>query len=65
MPFGGESALAKLQAIAYAPVPSLELYTIERSVCVEPLLRKLLTKSPGMRHSTAAELREDMKKLLR
>ncbi|HYK90853.1 MAG TPA: protein kinase [Acidobacteriota bacterium] len=64
LPYGGESAVAKLQAIIHVPVPSLDPYGIERSMCVEPVLTKLLAKSPETRHSSAAELREDLKRLL-
>ncbi len=64
LPFRADSAIAQLQAIIHAPVPPLGSYGIERSHSVEPILNKMLAKSPGMRHSSAAELREDLKKLL-
>ena len=63
LPFASDSSYAKLQAIVHKPTPSLSQYGIENANTLDLMMTKLLAKSPAKRHSCAAELREDIKKL--
>ncbi len=64
LPFAADSTIGKLQAIIHTPVPPLSRYGVERSGLLEPILNRMLAKSPDKRHGSAAELRADLQKLV-
>jgi len=65
LPFQRESAAATLYAIVNEPVPYLGLYQIEDADRLEPVMRRLLEKSPEDRYRDAVELKKDLKQLLK
>ncbi|MDA2934782.1 serine/threonine protein kinase, partial [Acidobacteria bacterium AH-259-D05] len=65
LPFQRESVTATLYAIVNEPVPYLGLYQIEDADKLEPVMQRLLEKSPDDRYQTAAELKKDLKQLLK
>jgi len=65
LPFQRESVTATLYAIVNEPVPDLGLYQIEDADRLEPVMRRLLEKSPEDRYRDAVELKKDLKQLLK
>lgn len=65
LPFQRENAAATLQAILQEPAPHLALYWVEEADRLDPVVRRLLEKSPADRYASAAELRKDLKDLLK
>jgi serine/threonine protein kinase len=65
LPFQRESVTATLYAIVNEPVPDLGLYQIEAADRLEPVMRRLLEKSPEDRYRDALELKKDLKQLLK
>jgi serine/threonine-protein kinase len=65
LPFQRESVTATLYAIVNEPVPDLGLYQIEAADRLEPVMRRLLEKSPEDRYRDAVELKKDLKQLLK
>jgi len=65
LPFQRDSATATLYAIVNEPVPDLGLYQIEAADRLEPVMRRLLEKSPEDRYRDAVELKKDLKQLLK
>ena len=64
LPFQRESVTATLYAIVNEPVPYLGLYQIEAADRLEPVMRRLLEKSPEDRYGDAVELKKDLEHLL-
>jgi serine/threonine-protein kinase len=63
--FRRDSAPATLHAIVNEPVPDLGLYEVEGAEKIEPILNRLLEKSPNRRYQSAAQVAKDLKDVLR
>jgi serine/threonine-protein kinase len=65
LPFQRDNAAAILHAVTYEPAPYLGLYQISSADRLDPILKKLLEKSPDERYQSAAEAGKDLSELLR
>jgi eukaryotic-like serine/threonine-protein kinase len=65
LPFRRDTLQATLHAIVSDPAPDLGLYDVEGADKVEPILNRLLAKSPARRYQNAAHLEKDLRDLVK
>ncbi|HXK59028.1 MAG TPA: protein kinase [Acidobacteriota bacterium] len=65
LPFRRGSAAASVDAILNHPPPDLALYEVEGAERVEPIINRLLEKSPARRYQSARQLEKDLQDLLK
>jgi serine/threonine-protein kinase len=64
-PFQGDTVAAVLHATAYDPAPYLGLYGVVDSEKLDPIVRKMLRKSPEKRYQAASDVKKDLESLFK
>jgi serine/threonine-protein kinase len=64
-PFQGDTAAGVLHATAFEPAPYLGLYGVENAERLDPIIQRMLHKSPGKRYQAASDVQKDLARLLR